>query len=125
MSRFAKAIFTIAVIIFAPAALACDYPKSIDVPNGKKATKEEMMAGVKAMKAWQEDLIVYRECIEEETEASKAAIDSSDPLDEAAQIAVLDRQFLLKYNASVDEEAELGSDVNEQIRVYNKQKKKD
>ena len=125
MSRFSKALFTIAVIIFAPAALGCDYPKSIDVPNGKKATKEEMMAGVKAMKAWQEDLIVYRECIEEETEASKAAIDSSDPLDEAAQIAALDRQFLLKYNASVDEEAELGSDVNEQIRVYNKQKKKD
>ncbi len=125
MSRFAKAFFTIAVIIFAPVALACDYPKSIDVPNGKKATKEEMMAGVKAMKAWQEDLIVYRECIEEEAEASKAAIDSSDPLDEAAQIAALDRQFLLKYNASVDEEAELGSEVNEQIRVYNKQKKKD
>ena len=125
MSRFAKAIFTIAVIIFAPVSLACDYPKSIDVPNGNTATKEEMMAGVKAMKAWQEDLIVYRECIEEEAEASKAAIDSSDPLDEAAQIAALDRQFLLKYNASVDEEAELGSEVNEQIRVYNKQKKKD
>jgi len=125
MSRFAKAFFTIAVAIFAPAALACDYPTSVDVPNGKEATKEEMMAGVKAMKAWQEDMIVYRECIEEEAEASKAAIDSPDPLDQAAQIAALDRQFLLKYNASVDEEAELGSEVNEQIRVYNDKKKKD
>jgi len=125
MSRFAKAFFTIAVIIFAPAALACDYPKSVDVPNGKEATKEEMMAGVKAMKAWQEEVIIYRECIEEENEASKAAIDSSDPLDQAAQIAALDRQLLLKYNASVDEETELGSEVNEQIRVYNSKKKKD
>jgi hypothetical protein len=125
MSRFAKAFFTIAAIIFAPAVLACDYPTSIDVPNGKEATKEEMMAGVKAMKAWQEDILVYRECIEEETEASKAAIDSSDPLDQAAQIAALDRQFLLKYNASVDDEAELGSEVNEQIRVYNDKRKKD
>ena len=125
MSRFAKAFFTIAVIIFAPAALACDYPKSVDVPNGKEATKEEMMAGVKAMKAWQEEMIIYRECIEKENEASKAAIDSSDPLDQAAQIAALDRQLLLKYNASVDEETELGSEVNEQIRVYNSKKKKD
>ena len=125
MSRFAKAFFTIAVIIFAPAALACDYPSSVDVPNGKKATKEEMMAGVKAMKVWQEEMIVYRECLEEEAETSKAAIDSSDPLDEAAQIAALDRQLLLKYNASVDEEAVLGSDVNEQIRVYNNKKKED
>lgn len=83
------------------------------------------MAGVKAMKAWQEEIIVYRECIEEENEASKAAVDSSDPLDEAAQIAALDRQLLLKYNASVDEETELGSEVNEQIRVYNSKKKKD
>ncbi len=70
-------------------------------------------------------MIVYRECIEEEAEASKAAIDSSDPLDEVAQIAALDRQFLLKYNASVDEETVLGSEVNEQIRVYNSKKKKD
>jgi len=125
MSRFAKAIFTIVLIIFAPAALACDYPTSVDVPNGKKATKEEMMAGVKAMKAWQEDVIIYRECIEEENEASKAAIDSSDPLNQAAQTAALDRQLLLKYNASVDEETELGSEVNEQIRAYNSKKKKD
>jgi hypothetical protein len=125
MNRFVKAICTIAVIIFAPAALACDYPTSIDVPNGKEATKEEMMAGVKAMKAWQEELIIYRECIEEENEASKAAIDSSDPLDQIAQAAALDRQLLLKYNASVDEETELGSEVNEQIRVYNSKKKKD
>ncbi len=125
MNRFVKAICTIAVIIFAPAALACDYPTSIDVPNGKEATKEEMMAGVKAMKAWQEELIIYRECIEEENEASKAAIDSSGPLDQAAQAAALDRQLLLKYNASVDEETELGSEVNEQIRVYNSKKKKD
>jgi len=125
MNRFVKAICTIAVIIFAPAALACDYPTSIDVPNGKEATKEEMMAGVKAMKAWQEELIIYRECIEEENEASKAAIDSSDPLDQVAQAAALDRQLLLKYNASVDEETELGSEVNEQIRVYNSKKKKD
>ena len=124
MSRFAKAFFTIAVIFFAPTALACDYPKSVDVPNGKEATKEEMMAAVTAMKAWQEEMIVYRECLEEETEASKAAIDSSDPLNQAAQIAVLDRQLLLKYNASVDEETVLGSDVNEQIRVYNSKKKK-
>jgi hypothetical protein len=125
MNRFVKAICTIAVIIFAPAALACGYPTSIDVPNGKEATKEEMMAGVKAMKAWQEELIIYRECIEEENKASKAAIDSSDPLDQVAQAAALDRQLLLKYNASVDEETELGSEVNEQIRVYNSKKKKD
>jgi hypothetical protein len=46
-------------------------------------------------------------------------------LDQVAQAAALDRQLLLKYNASVDEETELGSEVNEQIRVYNSKKKKD
>ena len=112
------------MITFAPAAFACDYPVRFEIPNGSEATKDEMLVGVTAMKTWQEEMIVYRQCIEEENEVSKVAINSSDPLDKEAQIVALDRQLLLKYNASVDDETKLGSNFNDQIRAYNSKKKK-
>ena len=116
-------VYVISLMFLAQPSLACDYPDKISIPNGSTAEKEEMLEGVQAMKKWQEALIVYRQCLEEENEASKKAIEAKDPLDEQEQVAALDNQLMLKYNASVDEETKIGAEFNEQIRLYNSKKK--
>ena len=56
MIRYIKASCTIAVVFFAPAALACDYPQRVSIPNGSSATKDEMIAGQKGIKKFMADM---------------------------------------------------------------------
>ena len=115
MQNISKAICVTALIFSAQASIGCDYPSKISIPDGNTATLEEMQEGVKAMKKWQADLVVYRTCIFEETEAAKKAIETADPGTGLTQITALERQLNLKHNASVDDEIKIGADFNEQI----------
>jgi len=115
MQNISKAICVTALIFSAQASIGCDYPSKISIPDGNTATLEEMQEGIKAMKKWQADLVVYRTCIFEETEAAKKAIETADPGTGLTQITALERQLNLKHNASVDDEIKIGADFNEQI----------
>lgn len=115
MQNISKAICVTALIFSAQASIGCDYPSKISIPDGNTATLEEMQEGVKAIKKWQADLVVYRTCIFEETEAAKKAIETADPGTGLTQITALERQLNLKHNASVDDEIKIGADFNEQI----------
>ena len=115
MQNISKAICVTALIFSAQTSIGCDYPSKISIPDGNTATLEEMQEGVKAMKKWQADLVVYRTCIVEETEAAKKAIETADPGEGLTQITALERQLNLKHNASVDDEIKIGADFNEQI----------
>ncbi len=115
MQNISKAICVTALIFSAQASIGCDYPSKISIPDGNTATLEEMQEGIKAIKKWQADLVVYRTCIFEETEAAKKAIETADPGTGLTQITALERQLNLKHNASVDDEIKIGADFNEQI----------
>ena len=63
--RMKKLILSIALIFCMPLALACNYPappKSI--PDGTASNKNEILAGVKMIAAYQEDMSTYLSCIE-------------------------------------------------------------
>mgnify|MGYP001235534608 CR=1 FL=1 len=124
MQNISKVICVTALIFSSQASISCDYPPKISMPDGSIAAKEEMLEGVRAMKKWQTDLVVYRTCIEEETEAAKKAIETADPEKGLTQITALERQLVLKFNASVDDEAKIGANFNEQIRNFNSKKNK-
>jgi len=124
MQNISKVICVTALIFSAQASIGCDYPSKISIPDGNTATLEEMQEGLRAMKKWQADLIVYRTCIEEETEAAKKAIETADPEKGLTQITALERQLVLKFNASVDDEAKIGANFNEQIRNFKRKKNK-
>ena len=115
MQNISKAICVTALIFSAQASIGCDYPSKISIPDGNTATLEEMQEGIKAIKKWQADLVVYRTCIFEETEPAKKAIETADPGTGLTQITALERQLNLKHNASVDDEIKIGADFNEQI----------
>ena len=124
MKNISKVICVTALIFSAQASIGCDYPSKISIPDGNTATKEEMVEGIRAMKKWQADLVVYRTCIVEETEAAKKTIETADPEKGLAQITALERQLDLKHNASVDDEIKIGADFNEQIGNFNSKNKK-
>ncbi len=109
----------IAGVIFAPAALACDYPERISIPNGSSATKDEMVAGQRGVKKFMADLEEYIACIEEEKDKkNRANIEEPDPIDQALR----DEMLIKKHNAAVDDMEKVAAQFNEEVRTYKARK---
>lgn len=119
MFKFIEAGSTIAIILFAPAVLACDYPERVSIPNGNSATKEEMVAGQKGVKKYMADMEAYLACIEEEDEQRRAGIEEPDPIVEAQR----DEMIVKKHNAAVEEMERVAAHFNEEVRAYKAQGK--
>lgn len=118
MIRLIKASCTLAVITFAPLALACDYPKRVSIPNGTVATKDEMVAGQRGVKKYMLDMEEYLACMAEEDEQLRAGIENPDLLVEAQR----DEMLVKKHNAAVEEMEKLAADYNEAVRTYKARK---
>jgi hypothetical protein len=107
-----------AAILFAsPLALACDYPPRADLPDGISASKDDMLAGQKSVKAFMASMEEYLVCIEKEEEEAVAAL--VEPGDEEldSRKAAVDK----KYNAAVDDMQLIAARFNEQVRDYKAQ----
>lgn len=86
----------------------CVFPGSeIDIPDGSKATKEEMIAAIKRLKDLQAEFDVFRTCLDDELAAL-----TQPPEPVAVQF------HDLRYNATVNTEEELASKLNEEIRKF-------
>jgi hypothetical protein len=112
----------IAALAFATqASAACSYPKAPDqMPDGNKATKEEMIAGMKAMRAYNDLIKQYTDCLKEDHDAAVAKIDPSlDDAKKAKAKEELDKVWSQKNDAAVDDASGVTGRFNEQIRVYN------
>ena len=120
MNILFKSAVATTILAISPLALACDYPAAVDIPNGATATKDEMVSGVNAFKAWQQALAEYRECIKAETaEAIAALADSGASAEEQEQSKMaLEKQLTQKHDASVDDEMTRAEDMNAQIKAY-------
>ena len=105
----------LASVISSPAAMAadCSLSEVPELPNGKEATMDEMIAGQQAVKAFQADAQAFRACIDNELASLKEAAAEGD---EAAA-----ESFKMKtdaYNASVAAEEELAGEFNQQIKAF-------
>jgi hypothetical protein len=98
MNKLIKIALGISLLFAGQATFACDYPDRVLVPNGNTATKDEMVAGQRGVKAYVAAMEVYLECIVEE---EKTARDSMGDLEADVE---QEREDLLnkKYNAAVD-----------------------
>ena len=114
MIKLIKASCTIAVIIFAPTALACDYPQRIEIPNGSSATKDEMVAGQSGVKKFMADMEKYLKCIEDEDNRNRAGIEEPDPIVEAQR----DEMLVKKHNAAVEDMEKVAALFNDEVRSY-------
>lgn len=118
MIRFIKASSMIAVILFVPAALACDYPQRVSIPNGSSATKDEMVAGQKGVKKFMADMEEYLACIDDEDKQDRADIEEPDLIAEAQR----DEMLFKKHNAAIEDMETIAAQFNEQVRSYKSRK---
>lgn len=111
---------SVALLFLAQGALACDYPERIDdIPNGEKATRDEMIAGKKAVEAYLGNMESYLACIEAEEAQAMIALGDVDD-DTKKQRTDL---FNKKYNAAVEEMNLVAEEFNIQLRAYNASRK--
>jgi len=99
----------------APLYAACTYPKAPQsIPDGSTASLEEMLAGQRAVKAFDAEITAYQSCLETEHNEALAANPglTTDQKNERAKI------LAQKQNAAVDEAQGVADRFNAQIRVY-------
>lgn len=119
MNKLMKTAVSTALLLVAQSALACDYPQRIDnMPDGNAATRDEMVAGKKAVQSYIAEMEKYLSCIE--AEEAQAVISMGDVDDETKR----QRQatFDKKYNAAVEEMNIVAEQFNIQLRAYNAKK---
>lgn len=104
----------VALLVFSPAALACDYPERATIPNGDTATKDDMLAGQRSVKAYMAAMDEYLACIEREESETVASMPELSEEDRAARSAALTK----KHNAAVEEMEIIAARFNEAVRAY-------
>lgn len=115
MTKMTAALISIALVLSAPLAFACDYPAPPkDLPDGNSANIDEMKAGVKAIAAYQEIMSTYLACIEADEIVAIQAI-ADDDEDSKQQRAIM---FEKKYNSAVEEQTRTVEEFNIEIREY-------
>ncbi|MEZ5570597.1 MAG: hypothetical protein R3E64_01125 [Halioglobus sp.] len=93
----------------------CTAPAVPSLPDGSKASLEEMLAGQKAVKDFQAANSAYRACLDPKVTAAETAAAGDSPAQE-----VLDalKKMNEEYNASVSTEEELATSFNNALREY-------
>jgi hypothetical protein len=112
-----KALLPIAFAAATAAAYAdCPYPQApTKIPDGATATLEEMVAGQKAVGAYQKAINDYTACIDKELDDTIAK--AGDKL-KPEQKADMQRVEAQKHNAAVDQLQAIADRFNEQVKVY-------
>lgn len=114
MTKIIKFVCSATILFLAQSALACDYPTRITIPNGSTATKDDMLAGQRGVKAYVSEMEVYLECIVAEEKAAIAAMDSLEPEEEQQREDMINK----KYNAAVDEMERVAAQFNAEVQAY-------
>jgi hypothetical protein len=114
MTRQSRIFFSTILFFAASAAIACDYPKRVLIPNGNTATKEEMIEGQRGVKQYVADMNMYLECLVEEEKQARDAMDELPPEVEQEREDLLNK----KYNAAVDEMERVAAQFNAEVQAY-------
>jgi hypothetical protein len=112
-----KALFVMAFAAATAAAYAdCPYPQApAKIPDGATATLEDMVAGQKAIGAYQKSINDYTACIDKELDDALAK--GGDKL-KPQQKTDMQRVEAQKHNAAVDQLQAIADRFNEQVKVY-------
>lgn len=96
-------------------AAECVAPETPTMPDGSSATMEEMLAGQKAVKAFQAANLEYMTCLDPLiAAATEKATGEAATAEDIAAVKSLEEQ----YNAAVSSEEELAGQFNTEIREY-------
>ena len=117
MKTIKSTLLALALVAAPALAQDCDQPEAPTMPDGASSTMEDMLAGQKAVKAFQAANIDYMSCVEEAMNAAEVAVtEASDDDKAAAQETVA--KLVETYNAAVSVEEEVAGQFNTEIREY-------
>ena len=114
MNRLTQLLGVFVLLFSAQSALACDYPTRVTIPSGSTASKDEMIAGQRDVKAFVANMEAYLDCLLEEEKAARAQLDDLSPEDEQMREDMLNK----KYNAAVEEMEKMAARFNEEVQTY-------
>lgn len=108
---------TLTALLFAGQAMAeCKVPTNdVSVPNGAKATKDEMIAAQRAVKEYNAAVTTYTECMKTEQDAEIAA--AGDKLTDEQRQKIVGK-YADKSNAQVDKLQKVADKFNIELRAY-------
>ena len=109
----------------AGAHAACVYPQAPqNLPNGGKATKDEMLAAQAQVKEYKSAVEqTYLPCLEKEKTESIAALDAADP-EYAAKKTAIESMNAKKHNAAVDELQATAARWSDELKAFSAASKK-
>ena len=121
-----KSLFTavaIAAAALAPAAYAdCTYPQAPNhIPDGSTATLAEMLAGQKAVQAYNEQMTAYLSCIKLERDSRVAQAGDKLTKQQKQELEAIEIQ---KNNAAVDQLHAVADQFNAQVKIFKAKGKK-
>lgn len=114
MTSMKKIISATAVLFFAQAGFACEYPQNVSVVSGATATKEEMIATQAAVKKYVADMEVYLACIVDEEKNARALMSDLELEEEQQREEMLTK----KYNAAVEQMEKVAAEFNSEVQAY-------
>jgi hypothetical protein len=123
MKALVAFVLVIAGLAAAPAFATCSYPKApSNIPDGATATLEQMVAAQKAVKAYNDEIKAYTDCLKLEHDTAVAK--DSDKLTKE-QKDEMEKMQVQKNNAAVDEAEQVTARFNEQVKAYKAKSDKD
>lgn len=100
----------------------CVYPKApANMPDGAKATEQEMIDGMKAVKEYNGQVTGYLNCLDMEMQSRIQAAGADAPADQVEQIKAIQAK---RHNAAVEELEAHAARFNEQVKAYKAREKK-
>jgi len=100
----------------------CVYPRPpATTPDGATATEEQMVAGMKAVRQYNEEVNTYLTCLEQEMNARVEAAGPDAPVDQIESIRAIHSK---RHNAAVEELEAHAARFNEQVKAYKAREKK-
>lgn len=120
-----KNLFVIAALTALMAGTAyadCAYPPPPDqIPDGRTATRAEMIAAQHAVLAYNKAITDYTDCLQREHDEKIAA--GGKKLTDA-QKNELERVHVERHNAAIDQLQSVADRFNEQLKIFNARDKK-
>ena len=113
-----KSIVSLGLLIvsfgYAQLAIAdCSYPKmNVDIPDGSKATMEDMVLAQTSFKAYNADMDTYLKCLDDQLALVSEDLDIYPDIKKANN---------LKYDAAVDVLTQAAEEWNQAVRAYKEQ----
>jgi hypothetical protein len=109
-------------LLAAAAQAECTYPKApSNLPDGNSATQDQMVEGMKQVKAYNGQVTEYLSCLEQEMNQRVEAAGPDAPAEQIEQIKAIHNK---RHNAAVDELEQTASRFNEQVKAFKAREKK-